>query len=255
MGAGAAMRRLIYLFLLAACGAARPALADVILPSPAPTATETLPTLGTTPETGLTASQSEALKHPVPSRPTPGPAGQATAQPTVVPQLAPAPAASAPVTSTAKTSGFLVGLGLSQYLVNNGSPLAYNFDLGYQFSNNLILRTGADTFFFEGKSGGQTYSYSFNNFTTSLAYLFGPAGPVRPFAGLSMDFVTGQQSPANVASAPVGSAPGGIGGGGLAGLRWALRPGFELQAQAHAFYVVSDLGFVTSFGLGVTWVL
>ncbi len=261
------MHRFPVFLALLAWSAALPALADTGVPLPAlnPTPTETLPVAGAAPgQPGpaagakgpvLSTSQRQAMEHHVPAPLTYTPQVQAPA-PAAAATPGPGPRGESvrPLTFTAKSGAFLVGVGFSQYLVGNGAPLSYNFDLGYQFANDLVLRTGIDSFFYEGRQGDTLYSYSYNNFVTTLCRLFG-RGPLRPYAGVSLDVFTGQAAQANVTSAPQVSAPGGFGGGILAGGRWRFQPSLELQAQVHLMYAFSALGFVPSFGLGLNWVL
>lgn len=161
-----------------------------------------------------------------------------TAQPAVSgPQAGAAPAALSPSAAPvddgrpSQHNGLLLAGGLAQYWVSNGTPLSYRLELGYQFRDVAMLRTGMDTWYYVGDEGNTRWSYAYTSWISTATWFAPLDTPVQPFAELSFEVVTGQRSADQRPDAPIQAAPGftGLGLGG--GVAWRFTPEWLVSAQ------------------------
>jgi hypothetical protein len=137
------------------------------------------------------------------------------------------PAAASPSAAAWSDHGFEYRVSLTQLSVFNAAPLAYSpLEVGWRWPSGLRVRSGIDVFFYNGQEADangaqQLYSYSMQDWRTTLAYEAALPLAIHPYVGLSLDFLWGSrqlsQVPLNTANNPT-SAWGGIGPGGLLGL-------------------------------------
>lgn|GEM_PF-5201460 len=202
----------------------------------------------------LAAADAPALVPPMPGTAESAP----TAQPTAVPSppvAAPAPAgpsAAAPVSPGAEAwpdHGVEYRFSLGQLWVFNSSPLSYvPFELGWRFSNGVRVRTAIEVFYYDGPekdslNGGVTrqYTYSMNNWRTSLLYEYPWSRRLRPLAGVTLEAMWGSRQytsvPPNTKN-PVSASWGGFGPGALLGLQYQGGPHWGLSLTGRYILVL-----------------
>jgi hypothetical protein len=158
----------------------------------------------------------------------------------------------------AKTSGFFGVLGLSQYLLLNGAPLSYNLGVGYEFQSGFRLRTALENYFYAGKEDAvvdgnpvsYSYSYTYNNWSTTADYAFALLPWLRPIAGVSMDLiVNAQKARQDVKDAKQEAAQNFFGAGVMAGVLVKLTNAWEAQASARLISTFSAVPNVSVFAV------
>lgn len=127
-------------------------------------------------------------------------------------------------------SGALLEMGLTQYVFQNGSPLAYRFGGGYQFPGGLRLTTALDTLYYAGDENGVRYSYQLNNWLVQALYEIPLRWHLRAQGGANVDFLFGSRGRENLPGNPEGIS-GFIGLGILGGLALDLTEHWGLALQ------------------------
>jgi hypothetical protein len=187
------------------------------------------------------------------------------------PETSAGTASAASVSSMAKAwghAGVTYALSLSNWALNNASPLAYTpFEMGYDLGNGARLQTGIDLFDYEAVDiDGNRYSYAMTDWRTSLLYRLPwqyRQFRLRPLVGISVDVVNGSKSltPYWVlgvdqnANAPKLSAWSYIGLGVQAGLEYLLSADWSLQLSERyesTFNTVAS-PMVTQLGATITF--
>jgi hypothetical protein len=191
-----------------------------------------------------------------------------TAAPTTVPMLAPTAVAETPAGSPLSLSpaawsdhGFEYGFSLSALSLSNASPLAYSpIQVGWRFANGVRARTGLDLFYYEATESDPAqgnapslFSYSMQDWRSTLAYEVALPFAIRPVVGLCFDFIWGGKQLADPLPNTVnnaGGAWGGLGAGGLLGLEWRTSEHWSLAVAARYTLIAApgplaavDLGF------------
>lgn len=190
-----------------------------------------------------TAAVTEAAPVPATAVPTPEHTPSATPTPAVV-----APAAWA-------ESGLEYRFSVGLLSVFNGSPLSYTpVELGWRFANGLRLSTGMEIFYYEGIDhddkqpglGDQNYSYSMQNWRSSVLYVVPLPFRVRPLAGLSLELMRGtrQLSTPGLLNAPTIDAWNAIGSGGILGVEFRGGPSWAASLTGR---------YTFSFGTVAPW--
>jgi hypothetical protein len=192
----------------------------------------------------LGAADAPALVPPMPGT---GETPAATPAPTAVPAppalAVAAPPAAAPVSPGAEAwpdHGPEYRFSLGQLWVFNASPLSYvPFELGWRFANGVRVRTAIEVFYYDGpekdtRNGGVTrqYTYSMNNWRTSLLYEYPWSRHWRPLAGVTVEALWGSRQytivPPNTSN-PIASSWGGFGPGALLGVQYQGGPHWGLS--------------------------
>jgi hypothetical protein len=166
-------------------------------------------------------------------------------------------------------SGVTYAVAFSNWIVFNGSPLAYTpFEMGYDFGNGFRAQTGIDIFDYEGDDHDPSgvpgrYSYEMTDWRTSVLYRFPMSIRLRPLVGMTVDAVGGGRTltpdyeggiDVN-ANSPKISAWGYFGCGVQAGLEYLITPDWSVQLSERYDFTFTTVAspIVTELGAMVTF--
>jgi len=205
-----------------------------------------------------------AALSPVPSAvPTPAPAVQPAPAPRPVstPPGPGAPVALSPGAEAWPDHGIEYRFSLGQLWVFNAAPLSYvPFEIGWRFPNGVRVRTALEAFYYDGPEkdatrGGQTsqYTYSMNNWRTSVLYEYPWTRHLRPLMGVTIEAMWGSRQytsvPANTGN-PVSASWGGFGPGALLGMQYQVGPHWGLSLNGRYILVLGAPANVGVVDLG-----
>jgi hypothetical protein len=222
----------------------------------------------------LGAADAPALVPPMPGTaeaaplspvPSAVPSALPTPPPKALPAAAPAPAGAAlalsPPAAAWPDHGVEYRFSLGQLWVYNAQPLSYvPIEIGWRFSNGVRVRTAIEAFYYDGPDkdatqGGQTawYTYSMNNWRTSLLYEYPWTRHLRPLMGVTIEAMWGSRQyssvPANTAN-PSSAAWSGFGPGALLGLQWQVGPHWGLSVTGRYLLLLGAPANVGAVDLG-----
>ena len=227
---------------------------------------------------GCVAARLGAADAPAFVPPMPGTAetAAATAVPPAVPTALPA-GATATVAPAGVSAGAAVGLSpaagawpdhgveyrfsLGQLWAFNAQPLSYvPFELGWRFANGVRVRTAVEVFYYDGPEkdptrGGQVswYTYSMNNWRTSLLYEYPWTRHLRPLMGVTVEAMWGSRQYSYVAANtanPISASWSGFGPGALLGLQWQAAPHWGFSLNGRYILLLGAPGNVGAVDLG-----
>lgn len=158
--------------------------------------------------------------------------------------------------------GFEYRASLSVLSLSNASPLAYDpLEIGWRFSNGVRVRSGLDLFYYNAQEADPTqagsfvgYTYSMQDWRTTVAYEVPLPFAIHPVVGVSLEFLWGsrllQQVPLNTPN-NTQAAWGGFGPGGVLGLQWRGGAHWALSSLARYTLPFGAPGPIAALDFGV----
>lgn len=212
-----------------------PAATAIATPLPSPAATAVV----SSPETGTAAVTAPAT---APATPSANERAPAEAAPAALSPSAGDAAKPPKVLSRAEWSqhGVVYRFNLGQVSLYNGNPLSYSpLELGWRFDNGVWALTGIELFYYDGYDNDPTigrtlFTYSMQDWHSTLAYKVPLPLLIQPIVGVSVDMVWGSRQWSVVQPGQTNnssSAPGGIGPGAMLGLQYRGGPNYAVGLE------------------------